>query len=938
MKQILLFLAFTAFGLSLYAQGGSVVQTDPFSNPDAFTTTWEVADDYRNITIPTRLYLKDSGPVQKSTYSYTVSWANVEGESRVTTLDELQTGDCIIAFPAAGIYKVAITGDFPSICFAPVNIFSVFHDKLERPRDVDEILTVEQWGAIEWGSMHRAFWDCSQLTVLAKDAPDLSGVTDMRFMFYGATAFNQPINHWDVSNVTEMRGMFFGASSFNQDLSGWDVSNVTEMRGMFYDASSFNQDIGGWDVSNVQTMDRMLDNSGLSTANYDRLLRGWSKREVRDGVGLGASGRAYCLYYARRGREKLVSKGWTITGDGLAADCQGLFDPADAFITTWAVTGDDLSITIPTEGAGYDYQVSWASTGPDALVNTVNEVQDGDCTIVFPAAGTYKVAITGTFPRILFTSRRIAGGGRTKMDVDKILAVEQWGAIEWGSMNGAFRGCSLLTVPAKDAPDLSGVTDMKGMFSGATAFNQPINHWEVGGVTDMEGMFYGASSFNQPINRWDVGHVTKMRIMFHGASSFNQDLSGWDVSNVQTMGLMLDNSGLSTANYDRLLEGWSKREVRDGVGLGASGRAYCSQEAIKGRKKLVGKGWTITGDGLAADCQGLVEATDAFITTWFVNSNVSSVTIPTEGSGYDYTVRWEDVKDPSVNGEVSGLHGDHTFLFPAIGTYRLAITGGFPRIYFNGEGDKYKIRTVEQWGDNQWASMAGAFSGCSFLTFPAKDTPDLSVVTDMNAMFKGARRFNKDIGDWDVRNVTDMSSMFSGASAFNQDIGDWDVRNVTDMSSMFSDASAFDQGIGDWIVSSVTNMASMFKHALSFNQNIGDWDVSNVTDMSSMFYITSYFNQDIGGWDVRNVENMSAMFAGAPSFNQGIGGWDVRNVTDMSFMFAGTPSFNQDIGGWVVSSVTDMFEIFYLAESFNQDLSGWDVSSVKDMDHMLHHV
>ena len=33
--------------------------------------------------------------------------------------------------------------------------------------------------------------------------------------------------------------------------------------------------------------------------------------------------------------------------------------PQSGFITTWEVTADDLSITIPTEGGGYDYTVDW---------------------------------------------------------------------------------------------------------------------------------------------------------------------------------------------------------------------------------------------------------------------------------------------------------------------------------------------------------------------------------------------------------------------------------------------------------------------------------------------------------------------------------------------------------------------------------------------------
>ena len=52
------------------------------------------------------------------------------------------------------------------------------------------------------------------------------------------------------------------------------------------------------------------------------------------------------------------------------------------------------------------------------------------------------------------------------------------------------------------------------MFSFASAFNQPLNAWDVGQVTSMDSMFYSASAFNQPLSAWDVGQVTSMSSMF----------------------------------------------------------------------------------------------------------------------------------------------------------------------------------------------------------------------------------------------------------------------------------------------------------------------------------------------------------------------------------------------------------------------------------------
>ena len=102
-------------------------------------------------------------------------------------------------------------------------------------------------------------------------------VTDMGSMFYGATAFNQPIGNWDVSNVTNMVYMFNNASAFNQDIGNWDVSNVTDMVGMFAQ-SSFNQPIGNWDVSNVTDMRGMFQNSQA----FNQPIGNWDVSSVTD--------------------------------------------------------------------------------------------------------------------------------------------------------------------------------------------------------------------------------------------------------------------------------------------------------------------------------------------------------------------------------------------------------------------------------------------------------------------------------------------------------------------------------------------------------------------------------------------------------------------------------------------------------------------------------
>ena len=172
-----------------------------------------------------------------------------------------------------------------------------------------------------------------------------------------------------------------------------------------------------------------------------------------------------------------------------------------------------------------------------------------------------------------------------------------------------------------------------------------------------------------------------------------------------------------------------------------------------------------------------------FITTWGTTGANESITIPTTGGGYNYTVHWGD------GSSESGKTGDATHAYASAGDYIVSIGGVFPRIYFNDEGDKSNIREVTQWGNTAWTSMEKAFYGANNLTVTATDAPDLSGVKSMQAMFSGARSFNGDISGWNTASVTNMRSMFLRATAFNQNIGGWNTAQVTNMRSMFNQAT-----------------------------------------------------------------------------------------------------------------------------------------------------
>ena len=68
-----------------------------------------------------------------------------------------------------------------------------------------------------------------------------------------------------MSAVTKMDGLFmFSIPGFNQDLSKWDVSAVTDMRYMFHDAPAFNRELCGetWVNSKADKTDMFLNSPG----------------------------------------------------------------------------------------------------------------------------------------------------------------------------------------------------------------------------------------------------------------------------------------------------------------------------------------------------------------------------------------------------------------------------------------------------------------------------------------------------------------------------------------------------------------------------------------------------------------------------------------------------------------------------------------------------
>lgn len=243
---------------------GTINRTVTVFSQAPFITTWKTGNpgfsDDNQIKISTR----------GDTYHYRVDWG--DGSS-----DSLVTGDITHTYASAGTYTVSINGDFPQMYFYNFNSIDSTDEY-----DSDKLLSVEQWGDIQWTSMHRAFYRCSNLVINAFDVPNLSSVTNMSYMFAGASNLNQDISGWDLSSVTDVSFMFLWTDIFNQNISSWDMSSVNDMSGMFLYAYAFNQDIGNWDVSSVTDMSNMFSD----TTSFNQDIGGWDVSSVINMIAL----------------------------------------------------------------------------------------------------------------------------------------------------------------------------------------------------------------------------------------------------------------------------------------------------------------------------------------------------------------------------------------------------------------------------------------------------------------------------------------------------------------------------------------------------------------------------------------------------------------------------------------------------------------------------
>lgn len=522
-----------------------------------FESTWNTTNTSGGSSLANQIQL----PLDVSgTYNFFVDW----GDGNSNTITAWNDPATLHTYTTPGVYTIKIYGQIEGFIF-------------NNTGDRDKLLSITSWGQdFRLGNSGNYFYGCTNLDLsFVSDILDLTGTLILLTTFANCTTLTT------VNNI---------------DL--WDTSSVTDMEQMFFNATSFDQDLGTWDVTSLVNAVNMFNGVTLSTPNYDSLLVGWASYGtlLQTFVPFDGGNSQYTPGISGPSRSFLddplpLGRDWIITDGGPVGTV--------AFVSTWNTgnvtvgSSGPTQVQLPLEISGtYNFTVDWGDGSP---IDTITVWNDPLTLHTYALAGTYTITITGQIEGFRFNNT----GDRAK-----IFSISSWGPdFRLGNSANYFFGCTNLDLSGvSDILDLTGTLNMSSAFEDCNSLTTVNNMdlWDTSSVQFMGGTFANTSSFNQPIGTWNTSSVTDMTGMFFNATSFNQPIGIWDVSLLTFAINMLDNCGLSQANYDNLLIGWGIQSLQFGVIFGALNIPYTqppSSAATARNAVLIGTfGWTIIGD------------------------------------------------------------------------------------------------------------------------------------------------------------------------------------------------------------------------------------------------------------------------------------------------------------------------------------------------------
>jgi surface protein len=253
-----------------------------------------------------------------------------------------------------------------------------------------------------------------------------------------------------------------------------------------------------------------------------------------------------------------------------------------ATTSTGSSAANQYKLPLVASFNGVTANVDWG----DGTSNVITAFDQAAVTHTYASSGIYEIKISGALRGFVYNN---AG------DILKINNISKWGVFEFDS-SSSFRGTANLRSTAADAPIIS-ATNMSNTFR-SSGFNGLVN-WNFSNVTNLGSMFFGNSQFNSDVSLMNTSNVTDMGFMFIGAIIFDQSLSTFDIRKVNSFSGFLQNTTISTANYDVTLISWNNQVPLTGKTISFGNAKYTlGGAAAAARASLISVyGWTITDGG-----------------------------------------------------------------------------------------------------------------------------------------------------------------------------------------------------------------------------------------------------------------------------------------------------------------------------------------------------
>lgn len=262
-------------------------------------------------------------------------------------------------------------------------------------------------------------------------------------------------------------------------------------------------------------------------------------------------------------------------------------------VMTVAIASDGDAFDIATVSSGtYDAVVNWG----DGNIDSITAHDDADLTHTYATAGTYTIAISGTFPRIRMGNSSARAALRT---------VENLGVVGWADdgLQAAFKNCDGMTTFKAGRTDTSSVTSFQGMFQNCSSLTSvDARGMDTSSATNMFVMFKQTSSLSTvDVSGFDTSSVTNFSQMFRstGATDVRCDL--FNISSATNLENFYGNSSLTTTRYDAVLISWAGQTVTSGLAVSFGNSTFTSGgSAETARTSLINDdGWTISDGGAA---------------------------------------------------------------------------------------------------------------------------------------------------------------------------------------------------------------------------------------------------------------------------------------------------------------------------------------------------